>query len=454
MVPLATGAAESCAVHDASFVPNKKLAIHRWVDWIAGFSSEFVREALARFAGDPGKGAILDPFAGVGTTLVEAHLAGYPVIGFEINPFACLACRVKLGACSMDASRLRGWLEVAEMRLFPIERCVDQLFEADRLEDAPAAASAPPPGFRTRIPFFSRAVEIKVLHFLDFLNSISDPMVRDLFALAFGSVMVSFSNYTYEPSLASRPGSGKPVIENAPVMPVLLGKLRTMAEDIEEVRRTYADAPEVRKSWCVLDRSFLAGPAVAPGSVQLVVTSPPYLNNYHYVRNTRPQMYWLGLVGVPADLKRLEEDNYGKFWQTVREGPPVTLVFRHEGLERLLEELRSLNVSRGAYGGPGWANYAACYFNDTFRFMKRLKEYLRKGGYAVVVIGNSILQGLDVPVDRYFVEIGELVGLEPHAVELLREKRVGSSIVGTGARKQTRGSTNGLYESAVILRRP
>jgi DNA modification methylase len=31
---------------------------------------------------------VLDPFAGVGTTLVESYRRGLNVIGFEINPYA------------------------------------------------------------------------------------------------------------------------------------------------------------------------------------------------------------------------------------------------------------------------------------------------------------------------------------------------------------------------------
>ena len=39
------------------------------------------------------KGTVLDPFAGVGTTLVESVFAGHNAVGFEINPYALLACR-------------------------------------------------------------------------------------------------------------------------------------------------------------------------------------------------------------------------------------------------------------------------------------------------------------------------------------------------------------------------
>ncbi|MFQ5859412.1 MAG: hypothetical protein ACE5LU_27760, partial [Anaerolineae bacterium] len=58
--------AQDTAFNDPAFAGNKSLPIHRWVPWIAGFSSDFVRDALVRYL--EGKGTVLDPFAGVGTT--------------------------------------------------------------------------------------------------------------------------------------------------------------------------------------------------------------------------------------------------------------------------------------------------------------------------------------------------------------------------------------------------
>jgi hypothetical protein len=58
---------------DPAFALNKQRPVHRWVPWIAGFSMEFVREAIAKHARE---GIVLDPFSGVGTTLVPLLLAG------------------------------------------------------------------------------------------------------------------------------------------------------------------------------------------------------------------------------------------------------------------------------------------------------------------------------------------------------------------------------------------
>jgi len=89
---------------DPAFAANKSRPIHRWVPWIAGFSGEFVKNALRRYLDRPG--LVLDPFAGVGTTLVEALLLGHQAVGFEINPYAALACRVKTTAYAIAPEKL------------------------------------------------------------------------------------------------------------------------------------------------------------------------------------------------------------------------------------------------------------------------------------------------------------------------------------------------------------
>src|SRR5438093_2484695 len=78
---------------DSAFADNKSRPIHRWIPWIAGFSSEFVRDAFTCYLrSNTGTAAVvLDPFCGVGTTLIEALRCGHDVVGFERNPYATLA---------------------------------------------------------------------------------------------------------------------------------------------------------------------------------------------------------------------------------------------------------------------------------------------------------------------------------------------------------------------------
>jgi len=57
---------------------------------------------------------VLDPFCGVGTTLVEGQLQGYNTVGFEINPYAALAARSKLEAASVSPFQFQNYIHKLE----------------------------------------------------------------------------------------------------------------------------------------------------------------------------------------------------------------------------------------------------------------------------------------------------------------------------------------------------
>ncbi len=441
-----TGKPTDKGLRDPAFTENKKLPIHRWVPWIAGYSAAFIDDVMAAYAPqdplNPSAGVVLDPFAGVGTTLVQAMLHCYRTVGFELNPYAALAANAKVRAPSLDLPKLKGLLGCFET-------------ESRRWKHgATGARATSPTAFRSRIPFFSPSVENQVLRIIDFINAIEDEDLRDLFRVAFGSVMVTFSNYTYEPSLGTRPGAGKPLIEGQDAAATLTEKLRQMTRDIEWVQTRGLPPLPLSPSHRVFNENFFRkGEELLSGlSVDLMVTSPPYMNNYHYVRNTRPQLYWLALVNTSSEMKQLEEENFGKFWQNVRTAAPQEPVFANSGLNLLIRELRQIRTEKGPYGGPGWANYVTAYFNDAQRFLGILKNVLKPGGVGVIVVGNSIVQGIEFKVDRFFAELSEGVGLTVEAVRPIRQKRVGTSITQSSVR---RGGKNGasLYEAAVVVRK-
>jgi len=424
---------------DPAFSENKTQPLHRWVPWIAGFSAQFVQDCFETFLTRrrKSKPRILDPFAGVGTTLVQALLNGYDAVGFEINPYAALATKIKLNSAKLDLERLQGYCREYHAAVNKSPHVLERLRPSD---------------FETRIPFFSPSIEKQVLAFLDFVHAIPDAGVADIFRLAFGSVMVSFSNYTYEPSLSSRPGAGKPLIEKADVHNVILAKLREMMSDVRWIKERLAGLPSVGEGQIHSSNFMQSAELLPPRSVDLVVTSPPYMNNYHYVRNTRPQLYWLSLVGSPKDVRHLEEQNFGKYWQTVRDRAPIELTFEHPELSRTLAKLRQTREEKGSYGGPGWANYVAAYFNDCYRALAVLRRLLVRGAASVVVIGNSIIQGHEMKTDLIMADIAVQVGLMVQGVQQIRTKRVGASITKSAVRRGDVNKAN-LYESAVIIRR-
>jgi hypothetical protein len=285
---------------------------------------------------------------------------------------------------------------------------------------------------------------------MDFIAEQPDGAAADFLRVALGATMVGYSNYSYEPSLGRRVAAGKGPILEADVSGILRAKLGAMCDDVkqwqDEVRPA---APLVAQ---VHLQSYLADPCpVPPHSVDALITSPPYLNNYHYPRNTRPHLYWLGFIAAPKEMKHLEHESFGKFWQTVRAGPEVPLEVDDAELREQIAALRERNGDRGVYGGRGWASYAATYFNDCDRFCARTAELMRPGGLVVVVIGNNIVQGIEFRTDEVLARLAARHGLECMDIHCVRRKRTGSSIINSSVRVGKAGAKVELYESAVEL---
>lgn len=433
---------EKASFSDPAFMSNKVLPVHKWVPWIAGFSSDFVKDAINHYMEKDKSGIILDPFSGVGTTLVEAVLEGHNAIGFEVNPYASLASKIKATAYKIDHNKLKK--EVLKFNHFYQES----------LSNNYTPKSSAPSGFNTRGEFYSPDVLHKVLIVQDYINSIKQEEIRDIFRLVFGATMVRYSNYSYEPSLGQRKSSGKPLILDFEVGETILSKLQEIIEDviwfktnIKKDKKPFAQVHNVS--------FFEYENYIEPESVDLLITSPPYLNNYHYIRNTRPQLYWLGFAEKPKDIKPLEHLNFGTYWQTARDAEKIDLDFEINNcdIKERLQILREANPNKGSYGGNGWANYAASYFNDCYKFSQGIMHCMKHGGTALVVLGNSILQGIEIPVDLYFAKIAETVGLQLVEIHISRVTRVGNSIVNSQARtgEKTKAS---LYEAIVEIRKP
>ena len=426
---------------DTAFTKNRDEPLHRWVPWIAGYSASFVAEILDRESTEQRRLSVLDPFAGVGTTLVEAVKRNCDAYGFEINPYAALACEVKLEAIRRKPQEVRD----------AATRLEDELRQRLRA-GAPGPASAPPPGFRTRDPFFSPRVERQVLLLKELIAKEKKGWLRKLLMVAMGSVMVGVSNYSYEPSLGRRVSAGKSPILDADVPRIMRDKLLLMAEDMAVLRAARNGSQRSKTRVFCEDYLDTAVKRLGLSSIDVLITSPPYLNNYHYVRNTRPQMFWLDFAAETADLRELETSSFGKFWQTVRGEDPITLAFDYPELREKIDQLRALNAERGAYGGPGWANYAATYFNDCRRFCQVTADVMKPGGLVLVVIGNNILQGIEFKTDEFFAHIAEESGFQIQGLHIVRKKRTGSSIVNSSVRVGVMKKKTELHETAVELR--
>jgi hypothetical protein len=161
-----------------------------------------------------------------------------------------------------------------------------------------------------------------------------------------------------------------------------------------------------------------------------VITSPPYPNRYSYARETRPQMFYLGLVQDGREVGELETEAIGGTW-----GKATSVLNDHFDYHSSVveESLRDIPERIGQHSRL-MQNYVIKYFNDIEQHIKSLKPFLRRGAQLAYVIGNSKFYKVTLPSDEILADIFESKGFRVISIERMRR----------------RNSKSGLYEAIVF----
>jgi DNA modification methylase len=88
-----------------SFQANKKEYFYRWFKYKEGFSKRLVKYFLLKY--HPFPGHILDPFAGVGSTLFAARELGWQTTGIELLPVGVFAFESRIASETVSLNRLK-----------------------------------------------------------------------------------------------------------------------------------------------------------------------------------------------------------------------------------------------------------------------------------------------------------------------------------------------------------
>ena len=108
--------AEAVHVKESTFLGGLTARVHRWFRLTPSFGPEIVQRALAEM--DTRPNSVVHPFAGAGTTLIEAKYEGHRAVGFEINPVLHFVCwkRRLVGRSTMTCSKAI-WLKSRRLSL-------------------------------------------------------------------------------------------------------------------------------------------------------------------------------------------------------------------------------------------------------------------------------------------------------------------------------------------------
>lgn len=366
---------------------------HGFHRYPAKFFPELPRWAIRKYSAQ-GE-TVLDPMAGSGTVNVECLLARRCSVGVDVDPFARLLARVK--TTPLDVTRLERAYEA-------IADSLDHFSKHGR--SARDAARAYVPEFPYRETWFQPFI-------LEELGALRRAIARvprasgaadaqaylDFFRICFSSIIRDVSNADNN---CTRTVVRKRL--NKRVVPGMALRLfaKVVGVNIERMRQFAALCPRDVSATIAPDGDARALP-LAGGSIDLAVTSPPYINAVDYPRTHQLEMYLLDLTapGVPlAEAKRAHI------------GTEVVRAVDYRQLRRYGVPALDSQVERLYQVDPRRAYIVHRFFVDMEQNFREVRRVLKPGARYVVVVGNNIIRGEEVPTHRYLMDVAERVGLE------------------------------------------
>ncbi len=169
--------------------------------------------------------------------------------------------------------------------------------------------------------------------------------------------------------------------------------------------------------------------SIADNWADLVVTSPPYVNNYDYADATRLELTVLGEVERWRDLHevvrkyllpsctqhvaRHKDQTY-----EILDDPLLLPIER--SIEAVCKNLEEVSRERG--GRKPYHTLVAAYFRDMAKVWMELRRVTRDGSLVCFVIGDSAPYGVHVPVDEWLGRLAVAADFKSYKFERLRDR--------------------------------
>lgn len=372
-------------------------AVHRWFNFIAGFAPEFVALHCPEGAG----GVLLDPFAGCGTSLVVAQAHGHRAIGFEPHPFFVRIARAKTAA-PPTSSRLQAIEEVLVSGVAagfsgspladPARTFLAKLFDESTLAQLLSARAA---------------IEAAGLH-------------EDDLAFLLLSRVVDMCSRSQTDGIYKAPTSRKRAAVPIDAIRDVMDEVRGDAERLQQV----GALPGV-----ILHQSSSEDMAVVDtASIDVAVTSPPYLNNFDFAEMTRMQLYFWGICRSWREITETVRSQLVVNTTTALSGHR-DLQSRHRSaiprsvlpdLDHIVKALAQERRSRA--GKKEYDLLVYPYFAQIARVLRETLRCLKPGGRAHVVVADAAFYGIHVSTPQFLASVMAEMGYISVTCHKLRDR--------------------------------
>ena len=393
-------------------VPNGNAAapVHRWFHLKESFSSELLDWVLARTSLTDEVGLrMVDPFAGVATSLVSAlqtqSSSGSErfeyLAGVEQNPFLQLVSRTKVRAHIGPPPRLEAFRDA-----------VQDLYAAK------ATRPSPRPGLSTfaNPDYFPPNTLRSLLRLKSAIEAADgDELSKDIARVCLAACLEPLSNLRRDGRALrfdkrnSRPNADEEFVR----------RVEIAIADIETVTGNKNATVSLRLG----DGRNVTRYVDSDSSIDLALFSPPYPNNIDYTEVYKLENWFLDLIGSSEEFR-------AQRLRTVRSHPSVVFpeLYELSNNGHRAEVTRLLGPLLAAIPSDRYRHQRrrmiAGYFEDMLATLKGLHQSLSSGGRVVYVVGNPAhghgANSFVVASDIIMASLAQLVGFVVDEVVVAR----------------------------------
>ena len=388
------------------FDKNKNVFVHRWYPFVEGYSKEFIEDILEELPFTPT--CALEPFCGSGTTPVELQNHNIRCYSFEVSPFMHLLSKVKLGR-KYNVETFESYVNAVTKKLSRTNRNIR------KLETMPFGDTIVKTEKTKKWNFHDTAIDgiLDIRHAIR--TVVNDEDYEKLFTIALASIIVQASNvFRNGKCLSYKKGWENRIFSRKDIHNFFLDKLNSIfAEDIRIISKNTTSVcnsnicylGDVRKNICY----------VPDGEIDLIITSPPYLNSRDYTDIYMLELKVLQLINSHEELRELRKNTLRSHVQV-----PYDAILPIEN-DRLKNSLLKMSNKELNTWNSDIINMICSYFEDMQFLFSEFAKKMHKGGVMYFNVANSAYYGVEVPVDYIIADIAESCGFTVREIRKARD---------------------------------
>ena len=389
------------------FGKNKDVLVHRWYPFVEGYSKEFIEDILQELPFTPQ--CAMEPFCGSGTTPVELQNHNIRCYSFEVSPFMYLLAKVKLERTYDEVTLVKYRNSVADTLKNPIQYI-------RREEAIPFGDTVVHKDGKKKWNFHDSSLDGILDIRYAIRTKVDDERYKKLFSIALASIILQANNmFRNGKCLSYKKGWENRIISRNEIHKLFLNQLDTVIS--EDVKILSSQSAKVcNADICYFGDVRKSIENVDDDTLDLIITSPPYLNSRDYTDIYMLELKVLELVNSHEDLQKLRKSTFRSHVQ-VKYGDMKPI--DNSRLVNCLSDMRKSDAKRA--WNSDIPNMICGYFEDMQQLFTAFSKKMRKGGVIYFNVANSAYFGVEVPVDLIISDIAENCGMKVREIRKARD---------------------------------